>query len=270
MGWSGWNYKDTNISIGGYRLWYRTNDSYSTATVALEYSVEVFTTGDKTERWNCYVGVSVDGTLHSQNWSNYSDKNTTTGAGSTVPGSSGYYTGYYPIGSHTVTKGVGPNDTSRSWTLSLAGGFTAISRRDCTCSVTPSSSYSYSAGAAPTIEVVDNGNNTAVIRGNQGWSGINNPLSWSKYYYTTNGYSPSAGAWHTTTVELNVSQGAAYSKDFTVTSDTTITAHAWGGFPLGNLFSGEAKTLVKYYTAPGDPGKPIIECYCNTVSNCLG
>ena len=259
MGWSGWNFVDTNMSIGKYRLWYRTHDCYSTATVALEYEVEVEDTGKKTERWNCYVGVWVDGGLHSQSWSNYSNKDTTTGDGSTVPGHSGYYSGYYPIGSHIVTKTVGPGDISRSWKLSLSGGFTQINRRDCNCEVNPSINYTYSAGAAPTIEVVDNGNNTATLRGTQGQSGINNPLVWSSYYYTTNGYTPSDGAWHTTTVPLALSEGAAFSKNFTITSDTTITAHAWSGLPLGNLFSGEARTLVKYYAAPGDPGKPVIE-----------
>lgn len=114
-------------------------------------------------------------------------------------------------------------------------------------------------GTAPTISVVDNGNNTATLSGTQGISGNNNSLIWSSYYYTTNGHTPSDGAWHTTTVPLALSEGAAFSKIFTITSDTTITAHAWSGFPHGNLFSGEARTLVKYYAAPSDPGKPVIE-----------
>lgn len=260
MGWSGWNYVDTNMSIGKYRLWYRTHDNYSTNTVALQYEVEVEDTGTKAERWNCYVGVWVDGGLHSQSWSNYSNKDTTTGAGSTVPGHSGYYSGYYPIGSHIVTKAVGPGDISRSWKLSLSGGFTQINRRDCNCSVEPSASYYYTNGTAPTLTITDNGNNTATMSGYLGSNGTNNALGGSTLYWTTNGMPPNGGSWYTPDENMGATSGGYYSKTINIPSNcNTIWAVTYCSFSYNQTNTGHKSKSVKYYKAPGDPGKPVIE-----------
>ena len=258
MGWSGWNYVDTNMSIGKYRLWYRTHDNYSTDTVALQYEVEVEDTGTKTERWNCYVGVSVDGTLHSEGWSNYKNDNTSTGAGSTVPGHSGYYSGYTCISTRTLTKGVSSSTKSRSWTLSLSGGFTAVSRRDCTCSVEPSASYYYTNGTAPTLTITDNGNNTCTISGSLGSDGTNNGITGSTLYYTTNGLQPNGGSSYTTAINV-LSPTRTYSRTFNIPETcSTIWAVTYCSFSYNSTNTGHQNKSVKYYKAPGDPGKPVI------------
>lgn len=260
MGWSGWNYVDTNMSIGKYRLWYRTHDNYSTDTVALQYEVEVEDTGTKTERWNCYVGVWVDGGLHSQSWSNYSNKDTTTGAGSTVPGHSGYYSGYTCISTKTITKGVSGTTKSRSWTLSLAGGFTQINRRDCTCSVEPSASYYYTNGSAPTLTITDNGDNTATMSGSLGSNGTNNGIAGSTLYWTTNGLQPNGGSSYTAAESMGTTSGGSYSKTINIPSTcSTIWAVTYCSFSYNSTNTGHINQSVKYYTAPGDPGKPVIE-----------
>lgn len=258
MGWSAWDYVDTNMSIGKYRLWYRTHDNYSTNAVALQYEVEVEDTGTKTERWNCYVGVSVDGTLHSEGWSNYKSENTATGAGSTVPGHSGYYSGYTCISTRTLTKGVSSSTKSRSWTLSLSGGFTAVNRRDCTCSVKPSASYYYTDGTAPTITITDNGNNTCTISGALGSDGTNNGITGSTLYYTTNGLQPNGGSSYTTAINV-LSPARTYSRTFNIPETcSTIWAVTYCSFSYNQTNTGHQNKSVKYYKAPGDPGKPII------------
>lgn len=249
MAWSGWSYVDTNMSIGKYRLWYRTDPNYSTNQVGLQYYVEVADTGNKTERWNCYVGVSVDGTLHSEGWSNYKNSNTTTGAGSTVPGHSGYYSGYTCISTRTLAKTVSGSSPSASWTLSLAGGFTAVSRRDCTCSVSASdteTSYYYTAVTKGTVTITDNGNNTFKVSGTKGSSGTNNtaggPIlqySWDNSYW------------------INTYNNADISFTSTVATRTvyarSITTATYGS----NAIATANKSLT-YYIVPGNPGAPVI------------
>lgn len=259
MGWSAWNYVDTNKATGIYRLWYRTHDNYSTDTVALQYEVEVEDSGDLKERWNCVVEVSVDGVPHTKAWSNYSDKNTYSGAGSTVPGHSGYITGYTCIGTQTLTKGVDATTKSRSWTLSLAGGFTAISLRNCTCSVEPSASYYYTNGTKPSLTITDNGNNTATMSGYLGSNGSNNGLISSPLYWTTNGMQPSGGSWYTPDENMGATSGGYYSKTINIPDGCSgIWAVIYCNFKYNRTNTPHTYGGVRYYKAPGNPGKPTI------------
>lgn len=263
MAWSGWSHKDTNMSIGKYRLWYRTDPNYSTDKVGLQYYVEVEDSGTKTERWNCYVRVNVDGKLHSEGWSNYKDKNTTTGAESTVPGHSGYYSGYTCISTKTLSKSVN-SSAKASWKLSLAGGFTAVSRRDCTCSVSASdteTTYHYVKGTSPSVSITevhnDEGVNKVTLSGKLGKSGTNNALNEATLYYTTNGTAPSKKN-YTKYLNLGKTSGGSYSKEVTFSSNCTFKAIVYCDFKYNDTNSGTASKAVKYCTAPKVSKAPVL------------
>lgn len=263
MAWSAWSYKDTNMSIGKYRLWYRTDPNYSTDKVGLQYYVEVEDTGTKKERWNCVVIVSVDGSQHSKGWSNYETKDTTTGAGSTVSGHSGYYSGYTCISTKTLSKSVGSN-AKASWTLSLAGGFTAVSRRDCTCSVSASdteTTYYYVNGTSPSVSITevhnDEGVNKVTLSGKLGKSGTNNALNGATLYYTTNGTAPTTKN-YTNYFNLGKTSEGSYSKEVTFSSNCTFKAIVYCDFKYNDTDSGTATRAVKYCTAPSFSKAPVL------------
>lgn len=123
----------------------------------------------------------------------------------------------------------------------------------------PIDTFPVSNGTAPNLEIIDNGDNTATIKGKLGESGTNNGLTGSTLYWTTNGLQPSGGTWYTPSESMGSVSGGDYSKTIDIPSTCSgIWAVIYCAFEYNTTNTPHLYGSVKYYTAPGNPGKPVI------------
>ena len=156
-----------------------------------------------------------------------------------------------------------------SGTTTISGGSIAV-ELGVGCSQYTSSAMTYTSStlsrtwwgdpSAPTMEIIDNGNNTATIRGNLGQNGTNNGMTGSTLFWTTNGNEPADGSWYTSKESMGKTSGGAYSKTIDIPDGcTTIKAVTYCYFTYtNNTNTGHRTQSVKHYKAPGNPGKPSI------------
>ena len=162
----------------------------------------------------------------------------------------------------------GKKTYSYSGTVNISGGSIAV-RLGVGCSQYTEADMSFtdstlsrtywSDGSAPSLTITDNGNNTATMSGYLGSNGSNNGITGSTLYWTTNGLPPNGGTWYTTSESMGTTSGGYYSKTINIPSNcTTIWAVTYCSFSYNSTNTGHISQSVKYYTAPGDPGKPVI------------
>lgn len=162
----------------------------------------------------------------------------------------------------------GKKTYSYSGTVNISGGSIAV-RLGVGCSQYDESVMSFtddtlsrtywSDGSAPSLTITDNGNNTATMSGYLGSSGSNNGITGSTLYWTTNGMLPNGGYWYTTSESMGATSGGWYSKTISIPSNcSTIWAITYCSFSHNTTYTGNTSASVKYYTAPGNPGTPVI------------
>ena len=97
------------------------------------------------------------------------------------------------------------------------------------------------------------------MSGYLGSNGTNNGIIGSTLYWTTNGMLPSGGSWYTPGESMGATSGGAYSKTINIPSNcSTIWAVTYCSFSYNSTNTGYISQSVKYYTAPGNPGTPVI------------
>ena len=162
----------------------------------------------------------------------------------------------------------GKKTYSYSGTVNISGGSIAV-RLGVGCSQYTESAMSFtdstlsrtywSDGSTPSLTITDNGNNTATMSGYLGSNGTNNGLGGSTLYWTTNGLLPNGGSSYTTAESMGTTSGGYYSKTINIPSTcSTIWAVTYCSFSYNSTNTGHISQSVKYYTAPSDPGKPVI------------
>lgn len=114
-------------------------------------------------------------------------------------------------------------------------------------------------GTAPSMSIADQGNNTCIISGVLGSNGASNGIRYATLYYTTNGEWPDDGKSWTTSVPLAATSGGGYSKRIDIPSNCSVVkAIVYCTFTYNKTSTGNRSASVKYYAAPGAPGKPAL------------
>jgi hypothetical protein len=164
-------------------------------------------------------------------------------------GSSSWKDDYY-----TVSVSLAQN-TLYYFAIGGSGSLAEISR-DLSLSV---NYISIDKGTDPSLYITDNGNNTATISGYLGSNGSNNGITGSTLYWTTNGMQPSGGSWYTPSESMGATSGGAYSKTIDIPDGCSgIWAVIYCDFKHNRTNTQHIYGSVRYYKAPGDPGKPTI------------
>ena len=198
MAWGSWSSKVSSAKDDGscYILYYRTNPYSSEGKAQIEYYVQVHNTGeDYSQRWNCKVELTVDGTTTTGRSHTVDYVGTSTNANKySTTDKSGYYKGWKCISNTVLTKNA---SSSASWTISLTGGFRMITDTSCKIASFTVSANTYTAVGTGTVSIKDNGNNTFTVSGTKGTDGTNNKatgptVSWG---YNTNYNDGSSGTY---------------------------------------------------------------------------
>jgi hypothetical protein len=112
------------------------------------------------------------------------------------------------------------------------------------------------AGSAPTISVVDKGDNRVAISGSLGKNGSYNNIKSAILYYTTDGSDPKTSGTRTTKT-LTATSGASYTAYVNLTKACTVRAYVECEFTY-NTTSASGSVSAKYYAKPSNPGKPAL------------
>lgn len=114
-------------------------------------------------------------------------------------------------------------------------------------------------GGAPTVSVVDKGNNTVLISGKVGKVNdeTHNDIKSATLFYTLDGTDPKTSTTGTA-VKLDAELGdSLYSKTIALTADRTVRAYIVCEF-VYNTTEASGKVAALYYAPPGNPGVPTL------------
>lgn len=106
-------------------------------------------------------------------------------------------------------------------------------------------------GTAPSLNIIDNKNNTCTISGTLGKNGTNNAMKSATLYYTTNGKNPDANESWTSKASLGATSAASFSKTVAIPSGCTkIIAIVYCNYTYNNSNSGNCSAAVKFRYGP--------------------
>jgi hypothetical protein len=110
---------------------------------------------------------------------------------------------------------------------------------------------SYTLGGKPSLNIIDNKNNTCTISGTLGKNGTNNTMKSAMLYYTTNGKNPDANESWTLRASLGATSAASFSKTVAIPSGCTkIIAIVYCNYTHNDSNSGNCSAAVKFRYGP--------------------
>jgi hypothetical protein len=110
---------------------------------------------------------------------------------------------------------------------------------------------SATSGTAPSVNIIDNKNNTCTISGTLGKNGTNNAMKSAMLYYTTNGKNPDANESWTLRASLGATSAASFSKTVAIPSGCTkIIAIVYCNYTYNESNTGNCSAAVKFRYGP--------------------